>query len=238
MRISNDIMKLLSEINNAIYDNIKLEFLYHSNKLEGSTFNLEQLNVLLDEDKIIGEHSVDDVQETINSLKLFDFVIKTIDEEVTPRLLKEYHSLLKTNTVDSERGFAGVYKKIPNKLRGVDIETAQPYEVEEKIEEILGMKIKSIEDIANFHQKFEHIHPFQDGNGRIGRYLILRQCIENNIDLIAIDDEYNKEYKQALYIAQKDNNINPLVEILKKCQIRLDEKLSKYKNAIEGLNNK
>lgn len=100
------------------------------------------------------------------------------------------------------------------------------------------MEINSIEDIANFHQKFEHIHPFQDGNGRIGRYLILRQCIKNNIDLIAIDDEYNKEYKKALYIAQKDNNINPLVEILKKCQTRLDEKLSKYENAIEELNNK
>ncbi len=238
MKFSKDAMKLLLEINNVIYDDIKLEFLYHSNKLEGSTFNLEQLNVLLDEDKIIGEHSVDDVQETINSLKLFDFVIKTIDEELTPRLLKEYHSLLKSNTIDSERGFAGVYKKIPNKLRGVDIETAQPYEVEEKVDKLLEMKIDAIEDIANFHQRFEHIHPFQDGNGRIGRYLMLRQCIENNIDFIVIDDEYNKEYKQALYTAQKDNNIIPLVKILKKCQTRLDEKLSKYKTQIEELNNK
>lgn len=100
------------------------------------------------------------------------------------------------------------------------------------------IKINSIECIANFHQKFEHIHPFQDGNGRIGRYLILRQCIENNIDLIAIDDEYNKEYKQALYIAQKDNDMNHLVEILEKCQTRLNGKLSKYKNAIEKLKNK
>lgn len=238
MRISKDTIKLLLEINNAIYDDIKLEFLYHSNKLEGSTFNLEQLNVLLDEDKIIGEHTVDDVQETINSLKLFDFVIKTIDEELSPRLLKEYHSLLKTNTIDSEHGFAGVYKKIPNKLRGVDIETAQPYEVEEKIDKLLKMEIDTIEDIADFHQKFEHIHPFQDGNGRIGRYLILRQCIENNIDLIAIDDEYNKEYKQALYTAQKDKDIKALVEILKKCQTRLDKKLNKYKKTIEELNNK
>lgn len=239
MKLSKDTMKLLLEINNAVYDDIKLEFLYHSNKLEGSTFNLEQLNVLLDEDKIIGEHSVDDVQETINSLKLFDFVIETIDEKLTSRLLKEYHSLLKNNTIDSERGFAGVYKKIPNKLRGVDIETAQPYEeVEEEIDKLLNLEINSIEDIANFHQKFEHIHPFQDGNGRIGRYLILRQCIENNIDLIAIDDEYNKAYKQALYIAQKDNDIDSLVEILKKCQTRLDEKLSKYQSAIEELNNK
>lgn len=238
MKLSKDTIKLLLEINNAIYDDIKLEFLYHSNKLEGSTFNLEQLNVLLDEDKIIGEHSVDDVQETINSLKLFDFVIETIDEKLTERLLKEYHSLLKNNTIDSERGFAGVYKKIPNKLRGVDIETAQSYEVEEKIEELLEININSIEDIANFHQKFEQIHPFQDGNGRIGRYLILRQCIENKIDLIAIDDEHNKVYKQALYTAQKDNNIIPLIEILKKCQTRLDEKLNKYQNVIEELNNK
>ena len=238
MKILKDTIKLLLEINNAIYDDIKLEFLYHSNKLEGSTFNLEQLNILLDEDKIIGEHSVDDVQETINSLKLFDFVVKTIDEQLTPRLLKKYHSLLKTNTIDSERGFAGVYKKIPNKLRGIDIETAQPYEVQEKMDKLLEMKINTIEDIANFHQEFEHIHPFQDGNGRIGRYLILRQCIENNMDLIAIDDEYNKEYKQALYIAQKDNDINHLVEILEKCQTRLNGKLSKYKNAIEELKNK
>lgn len=236
LKLSKETMKLLLEINNAIYDDIKIEFLYHSNKLEGSTFNLEQLNVLLDEDKIVGEHSVDDVQETINSLKLFDFVIKTIDEQLTPRLLKEYHSLLKTSTIDSERRFAGIYKKIPNKLRGIDIETAQPYEVEEKIDKLLEMEINTIEDIANFHQEFEHIHPFQDGNGRIGRYLILRQCIEKNIDLIAIDDEYNKEYKQALYIAQKDNNISLLVEILKKSQMRLDKKLSKYQKGIEELN--
>ena len=67
---------------------------------------------------------------------------------------------------------------------------------------------------------------------------MLRQCIENNIDFIVIDDEYNKEYKQALYTAQKDNNIIPLVKILKKCQTRLDEKLSKYKTQIEELNNK
>lgn len=86
--------------------------------------------------------------------------------------------------------------------------------------------------------KFVHIHPFQDGNGRIGRYLMLRQCIESNIDLIAIDDEYNKEYKQALYTAQKDNDIIPLIGILTKCQTRLDEKLSKYSNIIKELNNK
>ncbi len=92
---------------------------------------------------------------------------------------------------------------------------------------------KDIYAIADFHQKFEHIHPFQDGNGRIGRFIILRQCIENSVDLIAIDDEYNKEYREALYEAQTTKNINPLVEIFKKCQERLDEKLSEYTSTIE-----
>lgn len=87
---------------------------------------------------------------------------------------------------------------------------------------------KDIYAIADFHQKFEHIHPFQDGNGRIGRFIILRQCIENSIDLIAIDDEYNKEYREALYEAQTTGNINLLVETFKKCQVRLDEKLIDY----------
>lgn len=91
---------------------------------------------------------------------------------------------------------------------------------------------KDIYAIADFHQKFEHIHPFQDGNGRIGRFIILRQCLENNVDLISIDDEYNKEYRSALFRAQTSDNIDDLVEIFKKCQIRLDEKLEDYTSVI------
>ncbi len=87
--------------------------------------------------------------------------------------------------------------------------------------------------IADFHQKFEQIHPFQDGNGRIGRFIILRQCLENNIDLIAIDDEYNKEYREALYKAQSSGSLEQLVQVFKKCQKRLDEKLQSYTSTIE-----
>lgn len=96
---------------------------------------------------------------------------------------------------------------------------------------------KNIESIANFHQKFEHIHPFQDGNGRIGRFIILRQCIEYGIDLIAIDNQYNKEYTEALYIAQTTNDITKLVEVFKKCQTRLDEKIQKFIPFIEEIEN-
>ena len=233
MKISINTMQKLSKIKNSVYDDIKIEYLYHSNKLEGSTFNIHQLNVLLEENMIVGEHSVDDVQETINSLELFDFVVETLNKKLTDRLLREYHSILKKNTSDANYGFVGIYKKIPNKLRNVDIKLAEPYEVEGLIKNLLDKKIENINDIADFHQEFEHIHPFQDGNGRIGRFIILRQCLENNVDLIAIDDEYNKEYREALYKAQTIGNLEQLVQVFEKCQKRLDEKLQSYTSIIE-----
>ena len=154
MKINKNQITYLKEISSPFYVEMKIEFLFHSNKLEGSTFDEEQLITLLTENKVQGEHSIDDVQETINSLKLFDFVIDTLEEELTPRLLKEFNSLLKQNTKQDEYGLIGIYKKIPNKLLGVNIETAQPFEVEEKIDNLLEMEIKNVKDIANFHQKF------------------------------------------------------------------------------------
>lgn len=233
MKISISTMQKLSKIKNSVYDDIKIEYLYHSNKLEGSTFSIQQLNILLEQNMVTGEHSINDVQETINSLELFDFVIDTLNEKLTPRLLREYHAILKKNTSDENYGFSGVYKKIPNKLRSVDIELAQPYEVEGLIGELLNRKIESLEDIADFHQRFEHIHPFQDGNGRIGRFIILRQCLENNVDLIAIDDEYNKEYREALYKTQTTGNLEQLAQVFIKCQKRLDEKLQRWVQTIK-----
>ena len=89
MKINIKQIKYLKDISNSYYDEIKVEFLYHSNKIEGSTFDEEQLITLLKENKVQGEHEIDDVQETINSLKLFDFIIDTLDEKLSKRLLKE-----------------------------------------------------------------------------------------------------------------------------------------------------
>ncbi len=235
MKISINVMQKLSKIKNSVYDAIKVEYLYHSNKLEGSTFSKENLIDLLEQKQVNGEHFFDDVIETKNSLELFDTVINTLKEPFDRYLLWEWHRLLKKGTVDDEIDNIGKWKKYENRLSKTDLKLCKPHLVENSMFNLLedwNESQKDIYAIANFHQKFEHIHPFQDGNGRIGRFIILRQCIENSIDLIAIDNEYNKEYREALYEAQTTENIKPLVEVFKKCQVRLDEKLSNYSSTI------
>ena len=240
MKISIIVMQKLSKIKNSAYDAIKIEYLYHSNKLEGSTFSKENLLDLLESKQVSGEHFYDDVIETKNSLELFDNVISTLNEEFNKHLLWDWHRILKKGSVDDEIGNTGKWKKYSNKLLNTDLKLCEPNLVNNNMFNLLEDFKESKKDIyaiADFHQKFEHIHPFQDGNGRIGRFIILRQCIENNIDLIAIDNEYNKQYRESLYIAQTTNNLEPLVDVFKKCQQRIDEKLIEYIPMIKEVKN-
>ena len=143
---------------------------------------------------------------------------------------------MKKGTVDDEIDNIGRWKKYENRLSKTDLKLCEPHLVENSIYNLLEDWKESKKDIfaiADFHQRFEHIHPFQDGNGRIGRFIILRQCLENNIDLIAVDDEYNKEYRETLYMAQTSGNLEQLVKVFEKCQKRLDEKLQRYISTIE-----
>lgn len=236
MKISINAMQKLSKIKNSVYDAIKIEYLYHSNKLEGSTFSKENLIDLLEQKKLTGEHFLDDVIETKNSLELFDNVIDTLKEPLDKYLLWQWHRLLKRGTVDDEIDNIGKWKKYENRLSKTDLKLCEPHLVDNSIYNLLEDWKESKKDIyaiADFHQKFEHIHPFQDGNGRIGRFIILRQCLENNVDLIAIDDEYNKEYREALYTAQTIGTLEQLVQVFEKCQKRLDEKLQSYTSTIK-----
>lgn len=229
MKVSINGMQKLSKIKNSVYDVIKIDYLYHSNKMEGSTFSKENLIDLLEQKQVKGEHFLDDIIETKNSLELFDYVIDTLKEPFDKYLLWEWHRILKKGTVDDEIDNIGKWKKYANQLSKTDLKLCEPHLVENSMYNLLEdwkESKKDIDAIADFHQKFEHIHPFQDGNGRIGRFIILRQCIENGVDLIAIDNEYNQEYREALYKAQTTDNISALVEVFKKCQERLEEKLS------------
>lgn len=239
MILTTEVLKFLKDTPNSAYESVKTEFLYHSNKLEGSTFTKENLEKYLQDNIIEGSHKIDDVYETINSTRLFDFVVDTLEEPLSKRLMLEFHRMLKDKTLDFERGFAGCWKKIPNMISGVDLKLAQPWDVESKIEELLKQwedSNKAFEDIIKFHAQFENIHPYQDGNGRIGRFIMLKQCVENGVDLILIDDQYSMEYKKALYIAQSQKDYAMLSDIFIKCQSLLEQKLEFLKETIEYLN--
>lgn len=201
---------------NSIYFDLKYKFNYHSNKIEGSTFSLENILNLMQYDKVEGDHSFDDVMETKNSLELFDFVIDTLGEKISKTLLFEFHSILKKNTKDDYYGFKGCYKKIPNMILGTNTKVAQPYEVETLIDNLIkwyyDLNLVTIKEIAEFHMKFETIHPFQDGNGRIGRFIILKQCIENTIDPILITEDNISEYRKSI------KSIEAFSDFLEKCE--------------------
>ncbi|HDK7168916.1 TPA: Fic family protein [Clostridium botulinum] len=211
-------IKIAKDIKNSIYYKLRHEFLYHSNKIEGSTFTTESLALLLDKNVVEGKHTLDDVQETVNSAYVFDYIIDTMDEKVDMRYIKYLHSMLKHNTTDYERGFSGVFKKIPNTILGTNVQLAQPYEVEYKLEDIISWyyqnKIINLDIISEFHFRFEMIHPFQDGNGRIGRFLMLKQLLENDLPLFIISWDTEDLYRKSL-AKSSIGNYAPLVEYLK-----------------------
>ena len=237
MKLNAKQMQKLSAIKNSFYEDFKIEFLFHSNHLEGSTFTKENLEKLLLDKQVEGVHFLDDVYETTNSLKVFDMVVEDSDKELNKFMLFDWHRTLKKNSIDDEISNTGCWKKYENRLRGVDIKLALPSEVDSLMFNLImdwnENNNPTIEDIAKFHYKFEMIHPFQDGNGRIGRFLILKQCLESDLDLIAIDNMYSKEYKEALYKAEKTDDISELVCVFKKCQDCLDKELGSYHVLIE-----
>ena len=237
MKLNAKEIKRLSAIKKSVYDDLKIDFLYNSNHLEGSTFTRENLEKLLSLKKVEDEHYLDDVIETKKSLNVFDKVINDSDKKLDKFMLFDWQRELKKDSVDEEIHNTGCWKKYENKLRNIDLKLAYPDEVDNLMFNLLmdwnELMNPTIEDIAKFHYRFELIHPFQDGNGRIGRFIILKQCIESDIDLIAIDNEYEKEYKEALYKAQKTDDDSFLVDVFSKCQKRLDEKMTDYKNTID-----
>lgn len=223
MKLTRKFLLDLKKAPNSFYYALRIEFLFHSNKLEGSTFDRDTLNQLADKNLVSGTHTLDDIIETRNSLDVFDFIVETLDEPLSLQLIREYHQLLKNGTSDEKKGFSGSFKKIPNMLSGLDeIKLAEPHEVESLLKELIEVYNNdsniNLHQLSYFHSAFEKIHPFQDGNGRIGRFILLKQCLENNIDLIAIDEKYNKEYKNALYESQLNGDYDKLIDIFKKCQ--------------------
>lgn len=216
----NRFLKVLKEtkgIHNSLNEILKYDFIYHSNKIEGSTFTTEALQLLFEKNIVMGTHTLDDIQETINSFYTFDMVLDKIEENLTLEMIKEWHASLMYRTRLYDMGLAGVFKKYQNRILGAKFDTANPWEVEDKlnalIENFYSLKEVTIYDIAKFHFEFECIHPFQNGNGRIGRFIHLKQLLDNRLDLKYMNGESSDEYKRALEESTFDN-IKPLVDYI------------------------
>lgn len=189
----------------GIYHRTQIDLTYNSNHMEGSRLTLNQTRYIFETNTVGVENevlNVDDVIETVNHFRCIDLVIDHADDILSEKFIKELHLALKNGTSDSRKDWfaVGKYKKIPNEVGGMD--TALPEEVADKMKALLKeynvIKEKRLEDILDFHVKFERIHPFQDGNGRVGRLIMFKECLKHNIVPFIIEDNLKLFYYRGL----------------------------------------
>lgn len=202
-----DILKLEKEakLKGGIYHKIQIELTYNSNHIEGSRLTHEQTRYIYETNTIglvDGVLNVDDVIETANHFRCVDLIIDKANFIITENLIKELHYILKNGTSDSRNNWfvVGDYKKLPNEVGGMA--TTKPEDVEKEIKDLLSwynsLKNKTINDILEFHYIFESIHPFSDGNGRVGRLLMFKECLKYNIVPFIIDEDLKMFYYRGL----------------------------------------
>ena len=194
-----------ARLSGGIYHGIQVDLTYNSNHIEGSRLTHDETRYIFEtntigiKDRVV---NVDDIVETSNHFRCIDSVIDNAEKTLSERYIKELHFLLKTGTSDSRRDWfrVGEYKKLPNEVGGAD--TTAPEEVSREMKELLAGYNKkgtvTLEDIIEFHVCFERIHPFQDGNGRVGRLIVFKECLKHNIVPFIIDEEHKLFYYRGL----------------------------------------
>ena len=189
----------------GIYHKTQIDLTYNSNHIEGSRLTHDQTRYIFETNTIGMENevvNVDDVIETVNHFHCIDSIIDHAYAVLTEKWIKELHLILKSGTSDSRKEWfaVGDHKQFPNEVGGMD--TALPEEVADRmkilLEEYNNKKEKTLEDILDFHVKFERIHPFQDGNGRVGRLIMFKECLKYNIVPFIIDDDLKMFYYRGL----------------------------------------
>lgn len=194
-----------NHLTGGIYHKIQIELTYNSNHIEGSRLTHDQTRYIFETNTIgISDEAVnvDDVIETANHFRCIDKIIDSASRQITENLIKELHLILKTGTADSRKDWfaVGEYKKFPNEVG--NRETTPPENVADEIVKLLecynSKPQKTLEDIIAFHVEFERIHPFQDGNGRVGRLLLFKECLKYNIVPFIIDDDLKLFYYRGL----------------------------------------
>ncbi|WP_428260958.1 Fic family protein [Gallibacter sp. Marseille-QA0791] len=194
-----------SKYSGGIYHKTQIDLTYNSNHIEGSRLTHEQTRYIFETNTIGVENevlNVDDVIETVNHFRCIDMIIDHAKAALTEKFIKELHLILKSGTSDSGKDWfaLGDYKKMPNEVGGM--ETALPEEVAGKMKALLteynAKEEKTFEGILDLHVKFERIHPFQDGNGRVGRLIMFRECLKYNIVPFIIEDNLKMFYYRGL----------------------------------------
>lgn len=192
-------------IKGGIYHRTQIDLTYNSNHIEGSRLTHDQTRYIFETNTIgITDDAVnvDDIVETANHFSCIDYIIDHASDKVTEALIKELHRILKTGTSDNRKSWfnVGDYKRLPNEVGGN--QTCPPEKVHEKVSALFksynSKKEKSFEDILDLHQKFESIHPFQDGNGRVGRLLMFKECLANEFVPFIITEELKLFYYRGL----------------------------------------
>ena len=194
-----------ARLKGGIYHKTQIDLTYNSNHIEGSRLTHDQTRYIFETNTIDIEGEsirVDDIIETTNHFRCIDLIIDRAEERLTESLIKELHLILKSGTSDSRKDWftVGDYKRLPNEVGGN--ETTAPEDVHREMQALLkeynGKKQKSFEDIIDLHQRFESIHPFQDGNGRVGRLVMFKECLANGFVPFIITEELKMFYYRGL----------------------------------------
>ena len=190
----------------GIYHKVQIELTYNSNHMEGSRLTHDQTRYIYETNTIgveVGTVNVDDIVETANHFRCIDLVIDSAGQMLSEPFIKTLHRTLKSGTSDSRKDWfaVGDYKKIPNEVGGRD--TTAPEEVSTEMKQLLASynrkPDKTLEDLIAFHVAFESIHPFQDGNGRVGRLILFKECLKNGIVPFIIDEDLKLFYYRGLH---------------------------------------
>lgn len=194
-----------SGLKGGIYHRTQIDLTYNSNHMEGSRLTKEQTRFIFETNTLgitTESTSVDDIMETVNHFRCIDYVIDHAMDKITEAHIKQLHAILKTNTSDSHKSWfaVGDYKRLPNEVGGE--ETVQPSDVHKRMQalskEYNAIKKVEFDDILNYHVCFERIHPFQDGNGRVGRLLLFWQCLQSGHVPFVISEELRMFYYRGI----------------------------------------
>ena len=224
------------QLKGNLYHNTQIKFAYNTNHIEGSKLTEDQTRYIYETNTILFERetiaSVDDILETANHFKLVDYMLDIADENLTEEIIKKFHKILKEGTMDSRKGWfnVGEYKKLANEAG--TMKTSSPKQTPKDMKKLMewynSLTEVTIKDIIEFHARFEKIHPFQDGNGRIGRIIAFKECLKNNIIPFIILDKDKLFYYRGLKEYQNKTEKGYLIDTCLNAQDQYASMIEKY----------